>query len=361
MRARPRSLSTVVAGVIATIAIAAPASGAPAIPVSAKPVATALSTKPAKTTIAVENGSKRRASGLTLSVSSAKGVTVRLTGATKKRPRTRKLQPLKAGRTARVGVSLRRTAKGPKSGHLTVKLTRKGKTLSRARLSFGPVATVPPKPGSPAPAPVVNPNTLAGRYFWGSRYTISGIVQNTLYFTGPDLVYVAATESAWPTCVAASETCRPYVYDAATNQLTIDGKPATLAGRKLSLDGDNYLELGVPAAGARWDTRVTYANSSGLCPLYCSYYTENLTFLPDGTFIRDAVSSGTGPVVDWASVPPDSKGSYEVGADHLLRLAFADGKQRVETVGLYLNDDGSLQAAGEGLVLGGDGYFDIRN
>lgn len=358
MHARPWSLSAALTGVVATLALASPAIAASPLKVEAKPVAGALSTKPATTTIAVKNGSKRRASGLSLSVSSVKGVTVKLTGATKKRPRTRKLQSLKAGRTLRVGVSLRRSGKGPKSGHLTVKLARKGKTLSRARLTFGPAA---PGAKHPDPAPVVNPNSLAGRYFWGSRYTISGIVQNTLYFTGPDLVYVAATEGAWPTCAAANEVCRPYVYDAASKQLTIDGKPATLEGRKLGLDGDSYLELGVPAPGARWDTRVTYANSSGLCPLYCSYYTENLTFLADGTFIRDAVSSGTGPVVDWASVPPDSKGSYEVGADHLLRLAFADGKQRVETVGLYLNEDGTLQAAGAGIVLGGDGYFDIRD
>jgi hypothetical protein len=30
-------------------------------------------------------------------------------------------------------------------------------------------------------------------------------------------------------------------------------------------------------------------------------------------------------------------------------------------VGLYLDDDGSLKAAGDGLILGGDGYFDIGN
>jgi hypothetical protein len=32
---------------------------------------------------------------------------------------------------------------------------------------------------------------------------------------------------------------------------------------------------------------------------------------------------------------------------------------RIETVAQYLNDDGTLKAPGEGLLLGGDGYFDI--
>ncbi|WP_320669434.1 hypothetical protein [Patulibacter defluvii] len=348
-----RSVPTAVAGLAVLAAAVAPAAATAASPsaqVSAAPISKPLSTKATSTKITVQNTGKARLSGLTLTVSGKKGVTIRLAGARKGRS-SRKLSTLKAGRGVRVGVSLRRTSKGPKKGTLGLKVTRKGKTIARGKLAFGPGTTAPP----------ADPNSLEGRYFWGSRYTVSGIQQNTLYFTGPNLVFVADTESAWPTCTAVSETCKPYSYDAAKKQLTIDGKPATLTGRKLELDGDNYLEFGYPAAGARWDTKVTYSNSSGICPLYCSYYTENLTFLPDGRFVRDAVASGTGPVVDWASVPPDSKGTYEVRADHTLRLAFEDGKERIETVGLYLNDDGTLQAAGEGMVLGGDGYFDIRD
>lgn len=252
----------------------------------------------------------------------------------------------------RVGVSLRRTRTGPKRGHLTVRVTRRGRTVARGRLAFG--EATPSAPEQPA-----NPNSLAGRYFWGSLYTLSGIEQYTLYFTGPDLVYTASTESAWPSCTAVSDVCKPYAYNAATGQLTIEGGPATLAGRQLTLGGQSYGEFGFPPAGARWDVTVTYSNSSGLCPLNCTYYTENLTFRADGTFLRDAVSSGTGPIVDWAAVPPDRKGTYEVRADHTLRLAFADGTERIETVAQYLNDDGTLQAPGEGLLLGGDGYFDI--
>jgi hypothetical protein len=233
-----------------------------------------------------------------------------------------------------------------------MKVMRRGRTVARGRLAFG-------APSGSAPAQPANPNSLAGRYFWGSLYTLSGIEQYTLYFTAPSLVYTASTESAWPACAAASDVCKPYAYNAATNQLTIEGAPATLTGRQLSMGGQSYGEFGFPPAGTRWDVTVTYSNSTGICPLSCTYYTENLTFRPDGTFLRDAVSSGTGPIVDWAAVPPDRKGTYEVRADHTLRLAFADGTERIETVAQYLNDDGTLQAPGEGLLLGGDGYFDL--
>jgi hypothetical protein len=352
---KPRTVALAVATAVAALAPAAPAAAAaPSVKISvtASPITKALSTKPSTTRVAVTNTGTRRVRGLAVSVTSARGVSVRVSGARKPRGRTRSLRPLKAGGTVRVGVSLRRTRTGPKRGHLTVKVTRRGKTVATGRLDFGAA------PGS-APAQPVDPNSLAGRYFWGSLYTLSGIEQYTLYFAGPNLVYTAATESAWPACTAVTDVCKSYAYNAAANALTIDGKPATLAGRGLTLDGQSYREFGFPPAGTRWDATVTYSNSTGLCPLYCSYYTENLTFRPDGTFLRDAVSSGTGPIVDWAAVPPDRKGTYEVRADHTLRLAFADGTERIETVAQYLNDDGTLQAPGEGLLLGGDGYFDI--
>lgn len=350
-RVRGPRLRVVVA--VATALAAGPAATAsaagPSVQVSATPIAKPLATKATKATVAVRNAGKGTIRGLTLTVSPAKGVTVTVSGAEKGR-RSRKLRSLGAGRTVRIGVAVRRTSKGPKSGSLGLKVVRKGRTVARGKLAFGV------KPGQST-----DPNSLAGRYFWGSTYTVSGIQQHTLYFTGSNLVFTSDAESAWPTCAAVTDTCKSYSYDAAKKQLTIDGQPAALEGRKLTLDGDAYLEFGYPPAGARWDTQVTYSNSSGICPLSCSYYTENLTFRPDGTFIRDAVASGSGPIVDWASIPPNSKGTYEVRADHTLRLAFADGSERIETIGLYLNDDGSLQAAGEGMVLGGDGYFDIRD
>lgn len=342
-------------------AVATPAASAvaadPPVRVSAKPVTSPLTTKAKTATVVVANTSRRRLAGLTLAVSSRKGVKVVVSGARGGRL-TRALPALRPGRSARVAVKVSRTARGPRAAQLAVKVRRGRKTLASARISFG---ARPGGPGGTTPAPPANPNTLEGRYFWGSRYTLNGIQQNTLWFTGPNLVWVEETGGAWPTCAAVSEQCKSYGYDAATNALTIDGKPATLTGRALELDGDSYREWGSPPAGTRWDTYVTYSNSSGICPLYCSYYTENLAFRPDGTFIRDAVSSGTGPIIDWGVVPPDSKGTYEVRADRTLRLAYADGRERIETVANYLTDDGRLQPVGDGLLLGGDGYFDIRD
>lgn len=353
---RPRWRAAAAAVTIAVAALAsAPgaASAATPIRVTAQPIAAELSTK-ATTRVVLENTTKRRIGGLTLSVAPIEGVKVTVAGARKGRV-ARRLPALAPGRTVRVKVRLQRSSAGPRSGALTVQVARKGRTVASSRLPFGTGA-------SPAPAPAPpNPDTLAGRYFWGSQYTINGIDQSSLYFTGDGFVYVDRFEDAWPSCAAVSESCRPYAYKGKTGELTIDGRPARLDGRTLTFDEQTYSELGVPPAGAHWDTTVTYSNSSGLCPLMCSYYTEHLTFRPDGTFLRDAVSSGTGPVADWAVVPDDQKGAYEVGADRTLRLAFADGRVRIDTVAQYLAADGRLAPPGDGIVLDGDGYFDIRD
>jgi hypothetical protein len=327
--------------------------------VSAQPLAAPLTTRAARTAIVVRNTGRARLAGLTLTVSVPKGVKVALAGARRGKA-VRGLPAIRGGRSVRVAIGLSRTASGPARGRATVKVTRRGKALASARLAFGSGRS---GTGRTTPALPADPNDLSGRYFWGTTYSLNGILMHTLYFTNKQFVWVDDVEGVWPNCVAVTEQCKAYSYDAATNALTIDGKPATLKpNRAIDFDGDSYGEFGYPAPGTRWDTYVTYANSSGICPLYCNYFTENLNFRPDGTFIRDAVSSGSGPIVDYAIVPPDSKGTYEVRADRTLRLAFADGRERIETVALYLTDDGrALRPVGDGLLLDGDGYFDIRD
>ncbi len=329
--------------------------------VTAQPIAATLTARAARSAIVVRNSGRARLSGLTLTVAAPKGVTVALAG-TRRGKTVRVLPAIKGGGSARVAIGLSRGARGPARGRATIKVSRKGKLLASARLAFGTGRSDSGR-NRTTPAPPADPNDLTGRYFWGSQYTLNGILMHTLYFTSKQFVWVDDVEGTWPACTAVSEQCKAYTYDARTNTLTIDGKPATLKpDHSIDFDEDKYGEFGFPAPGTRWDTYVTYANSSGVCPLYCNYYTENLNFRPDGTFIRDAVSSGSGPIVDYAIVPPDSKGTYEVRADRTLRLAFADGRERIETVALYLTDDGrALRPVGDGLLLDGDGYFDIRD
>ncbi|HWV87783.1 MAG TPA: hypothetical protein VNZ62_20200 [Capillimicrobium sp.] len=351
----PRTSLARRAALAAAVALlgAAPATAgaAPPVTVKAAAIAAPLGETATAARVTITNTTSKRLRGLRLSVGRAKGVGIAVQGARRGRL-TRALPALGPGRTARVTVRLRRLQDGPQTGAVAVRVTRGKRTVGSARLRFGTSgSTTAPR----------NPNTLAGRYFWGSTYTINGIRQKTLYFTGDDLVFTDDTESAWPTCAAESEQCRPYRYTAASGELAIDGQPAELAGRRLKLDGQTYFEFGIPQPGARFDTRVTYANARGICPLMCSYHTENLTFRPDGTFARDSVSSGSSPVVDWASIPTDSKGTYEVRADGTLRLAYESGTERIETIGLYLDESGALKPAGEGMILGGDGYFDIRD
>lgn len=324
---------------VVTLALALPAASAAApVSVRAAPLGGGLSTK-----VTVKNTTHHRLRGLKLSVAAPKGITVAVA--------RRSLPVLRPGRSVRVPITLKRAAGGPASGAVTVRVLRKGKAVASSQVRFGAGSTSPPP----------NPNTLAGRYFWTSQYTINGIDQHPLYFTDDQFAYVGAFQDAWPTCAAASEDCLPYTYNGGSGQLVINGQPATLTGHKLAYDDETYSEVARPPAGSRWDTTITYSNSSGICPLMCSYYTENLTFLPDGTFVRGSVASGSGPVVDWASVPADRRGTYEIRPDGTLLLAYADGTQRLDTVAQYVADDGSLEAPGEGVILDGDGYFDIRD
>lgn len=342
-RLRSLTCRAAIAGsVVAALAVVPTgATAASSVAITAPPLEGPLPTKAKTVKVAVQNVTKRKLSGLSVNVRSVKGVRVTVVGA-KKGTTTRRLSTLKAGKTARVSVRLQRLKGGPKKGAVTVRVLRGKRTQASQRVEFG-----------------VNPNTLAGRYFWGTTYTLNGIQQNTLYFANDGLVFTKDMEGAYATCSVADDNCRPYQYVAKGNQLQVDGKPATLSGRKLEYDGESYYEFAAPPAGTRFDANLTHANSSGICPLYCNYFREDLRFFADGKVIRGAVISGTGPVVDYGIVPPDSLATYEVRADGTIRMLFGDGKERIETIAFYVADNGTLEPASKGVVLNGDGYFDI--
>lgn len=342
---RLRSLvrRTAITGSVAVALVGAPAAAtaASAVEITAPPLEGPLPTKARTVKVAVKNVTKRKLSGLSVGVRGVKGVRVTVVGA-KKGTATRRLSPLKAGRTTRVSVRLQRLKGGPKAGAVTVRVLRGKRTQATQRMEFG-----------------VNPNTLAGRYFWGSTFTLNGTRQETLFFANDGLVFTDDMKDAYATCTVADENCRPYRYVAKGNQLQIDGKPAEISGRKIEFDGQTYFEFRAPPAGTRFDADLTYANSSGICPLYCNYFREDLRFFPDGKLVRGAIVSGTGPVVDYGIVPPDRLATYEVRADGTIRMLFGDGKERIETIAFYVADDGSLEPPSKGAILGGDGYFDI--
>lgn len=336
--ARRWALSAVSVAVLAGAPSAA--SAASSVAITVPPIDRSLSTKPSTVKVTVQNVGKRKLSGLSLNVRAVKGVRVTVVGAKKRTATTRTLKTLRAGKTTRVSVRLQRLKGGPTKGAVTVRVKRGKRTVGSERLRFG----VPP---------------LTGRYFWGSTYSLSGTRQDTLYFATDGLVYTDDMEGAYATCPAEDEKCRPYQYDGERGTLVIDGKPAELEGRRIQYDGQTYFEWGVPPAGTRFDANLTYANSSGICPLYCNYFTERLRFSADGKVIRGAIASGSGPVVDYSVVPPDSLATYEVRADGTILMAFGDGKQRVETIAFSLDEAGALKPPSAGVLLNGDGYFDI--
>ncbi len=333
-----------IAGAAMALAVPAVASAANRVVVTAPPINRELTATNATTTVSVRNTTNRTLTGLTLAVPAPRGVQVTIVGA-RRGAKVRALPALRARASTRVMVRVRRNGPtAPKTAVLTPKVVQNRRTIGSGRLVIR-------KPA---------PTTLTGRYFWGSQYTLNGPEGHTLYFTSARYVFIGDAKDAWPVCTAPTDVCKPYTYNARTNALVIDGERATLQDHRLTWQNQSHWELGREKAGARWNVVLTHSSATGLCPLYCSYFTEHLTFLPDGTFTRSSVASGTGPVVDWISVPNDRKGTYEVRANGTLRLAFADGTERIRTLGLF-PDDGKYPAnAAAGIVLGGDGYFDIR-
>jgi hypothetical protein len=205
----------------------------------------------------------------------------------------------------------------------------------------------------------VNPNNLAGRYFWTQVYLgVAGIYQYTLYFTNDTYVYTGKPTGSWPTCTEVTTTCKTYTYDSTTGTLTINDKSATLKGLKLTYGGATYWQLGAAAAGARWDTTLTYSNSIGTCPDACTDAAIWYAFAPDGRFIRGNGSSSTNIFSTWVVTGNDRKGTYEVRADRTLQLTYADGTQQILTLGIYPADDLTYPTnPTAGIILNGTGYL----
>ena len=191
---RPRLWSVAVLAAASLAAAPADHAASPTATVSATPIAKPLTAKGARSTVTVKNVGRRRLTGLSLRPGTTKGVRVTVTGAKRG---VRALGPLRAGRSVRVTVTVRRLRGGPASGGATIRLRRAGRTVATGRVAFGPLPKQAPAP-APAPTPAPAAETLTGRYYWGSQYTLNGIEQYTLLFTGPNLVFVGPAEGAYP-------------------------------------------------------------------------------------------------------------------------------------------------------------------
>jgi hypothetical protein len=162
----------------------------------------------------------------------------------------------------------------------------------------------------------------------------------TYYFANDRFAYRGRPAGGLPDCPAATagesgDGCVPYSYDPATGAVTVDGKTGSWSTADgLKLDGVGYLEAITPAPGTRMDTEVHNLQGAGACGAGCVFSSSAYTFTADGQFALSTSVSGE----NFALLPPDQHGSYEIADHGRLLLHRADGSTATKTIGFILDD-----------------------
>ncbi|SKB07137.1 hypothetical protein [Aeromicrobium choanae] len=271
-------------------------------------------------------------------------------------PRSRSLGTINA-RSTKYGVTFKvRVAKGAKTRNVRFTTTANGARATRT-YKVG----VAPKPRKYA--------SLSGRYFWGFATTSpsdsSGWDTQVVWFLNKKWAHVGeARNGVVPKCRRTTKTCKKYSYDRKRGIARIGGvkfKVTTYgftyrANRK---DERRFYEPATfPRKGARLGTSLTNRDWSGNCLISCTSTTTNLTFDRAGRFVRSSVSIGSWPGLgsNWASFPPDQRGTYRIISKGRVELRFANRKVERARIGL-LHNALNRPSATSGVVLGKKNYY----
>ena len=140
--------------------------------------------------------------------------------------------------------------------------------------------------------------------------------------------------------------CLAYTFDEKSGAVTIGDKAGTFKDGKLTIDGNDYNPLQIPAAGTRYTINEhEHTGFSGMCGFFigCTVSRQFLSLSPDGQFIlsRSTTSTtgdpGGGPWTAVGSYPPDQHGTYAVLDGGRIQLTYADGSVKVETFAVEFN------------------------
>jgi hypothetical protein len=82
------------------------------------------------------------------------------------------------------------------------------------------------------------------------------------------------------------------------------------------------------------DTAVHNIQGAGACGAGCVFISSAYTVAPDGQFALTTTVSGE----NFASLPPDQHGTYEIADHGRLVLHRADGSTATKTIGFILDD-----------------------
>jgi hypothetical protein len=162
-----------------------------------------------------------------------------------------------------------------------------------------------------------------------------------------------------------TDGCLPYTYDATSRTLKLGGQAATLSadGAELTVGEDSFWLTPIVKAGTRFQVSLKSIYVSGYWP-YQAVTTYWLEMAKDGAFMlsRQTLGSfgipGTIGSGNWASIPPDQRGTYEVLPGGKLRLTYSDGEVVDRTIGYYRDPKtGSMDPATDGLWLDDDPFW----
>lgn len=171
-----RSARLAIVGAALACAVPAMASAANTVAVPASPINKPLTTKWSASTVTVRSVLKTPQTGLVLQVRAPKGVQVTILGA-RKGATVKQLPSLKPRATTKVQLRVRRTAKGPKTPRINLRVVKGGKSVGTGRVVVRNLATKPAR----GPRIVVRLSGAAVRTLPAGR---SAMVRATVTNTG---------------------------------------------------------------------------------------------------------------------------------------------------------------------------------
>jgi hypothetical protein len=317
-----------------------------------------------KLKLKIANAGSERSSKVSVSVAKARGLSVAKVKALKA------LDPAKS-RTVTLKVKLSGRAKTSTTLKVTVK-AGKLKQSSSVLLRIGKAKQVKPRPQA-------KKSPIVGTYWWRTVTHVDYAWDNrALFFVDPGAVYSGFPAGGLPTACTTTvenpgdefdtrEGCLPYTFDEKTGAVTVGEKAGTFTGGKLTIDGEEYTPLHIPAAGTRFNfAEHKHTSFSGMCGLYlgCTVTQKYLSMAPDGKFILSRSTTttsgdpGIGPWTAIGSYPPDQHGTYEVLPGGKIQLAYADGTVKVETFAVDSNrTTGAPDPMGEGVLIGEENFY----
>jgi hypothetical protein len=217
---------------------------------------------------------------------------------------------------------------------------------------------------------------LGGQYFTLWTADPMGPGRREAYaFVDERWVYRGIPKGGLPACTTTTagvdedgdptDGCLPYAYNAKTGALELGDQAATLSGDRaeLKVGEDSYWLTPIVKPGTKLAVSLKSIYVAGWWP-YQSVTTYWLEMTTDGGFAlsRQTLGSfgvpGTAGSGNWASIPPDQQGTYEVLPRGKLRLTYDDGKVEDRTIGVYRDaKTGSADPAKDGLWLDDDPFW----